>query len=274
MDRTVKLTLSRILLNSFIFLSFCVVFLAEFVAYIVQIRLPWAYDGVLFFGTLALYNFYAKIGNKKLYAFQNHLIADGIILVSLVLGGYCALSLGLEILFILIPGMALSFLYVIAEIYPSVRAPKYIQPLIISLVFAYFTVIVPAHLASIEIPWWLFICIFFFVFVLCLAFDIGDFYIDMEKSLVSIPVLTGIRNSKFISFFIVGILFIVLGIMRETIPPDAFYAMLTTLIVTSYLIKRTQPSDDKSFSFFWIDGMMALPYFIITVMRLFSPILS
>ncbi|MCB9310680.1 MAG: hypothetical protein H6567_11535 [Lewinellaceae bacterium] len=274
MDRTVKDTFSLIFLQSFIFLGLCVVFLAEFAAFVMHIDLQWMYDGVLFFGTLALYNFYAKIGQQKLYALQNHLIADVIILVSLVLGGYCALSLGLEMVFILIPGMVLSFLYVIAEIYPSLRAPKYVQPLIISLVFSYFTVIVPAHLATIEIPWWLFICIFFFVFVLCLAFDIGDFYIDMEKSLLSIPVLTGIHKSKFISFFILGILFIVVGIKRETIPPDAFYAMLTTLVVTSYLIKRTQPSDDKSFFFFWIDGMMALPYFILIVMRLFSPILT
>lgn len=98
---------------------------------------------------------------------------------------------------------------------------------------------------------------FLFIAAITIPFDIRDFFQDKIYELKTLPVLLGVRKSQWICFgFLVVYLVLVLlfnnGILLDVI------ASSTTVLITSWLIFKSNFKRDEYYYFLLLDGTMLL----------------
>jgi 4-hydroxybenzoate polyprenyltransferase len=129
------------------------------------------------------------------------------------------------------------------------------------------TAVIPVALPAIALgrDWWatdtvLMLEKFFFVFALSITFDIRDVEIDRQKGIKTIPLSMGIEKAKrtayialICSFLMAFILFYFQNYSLETL-----LKMLISLLITAFLVKKTDSTQNDYFYYFGIDGLMIL----------------
>lgn len=136
----------------------------------------------------------------------------------------------------------------------------------LSLLWTLVTVWFPVNLMPYEpgLFWLVFAKRFLFMFVLCLLFDMRDTDIDREKGIKTFPVRFGIKNSYYLSYFILAI-FLILSFIQNYYwgHPEFLFAMIISAVVTLIVILLTKKYKSDYIYLAGIDGMMLLQALLI-----------
>ncbi|HVZ95598.1 MAG TPA: UbiA family prenyltransferase [Chitinophagaceae bacterium] len=105
---------------------------------------------------------------------------------------------------------------------------------------------------------------FFFMFVLCLLFDIRDMEVDREQNIHTIPVIAGKSNSYYIAYFTL-FLMVVLSAVKFYVfgGTGVLVAMVLSAIITFIVILATKKNNSDFIYLAGIDGMMLLQFLLI-----------
>lgn len=117
--------------------------------------------------------------------------------------------------------------------------------------------------------WLVFIKRFLFMFVLCLLFDMRDRDIDRETGIRTFPVRFGIKNSYYLSYFIL-VIFLILSFVQHYFwgHPEFLFAMIISVAVTFIVIQLTKKNQSDFIFLAGIDGMMLMQALLIYLFSL------
>ncbi|AFD08346.1 UbiA family prenyltransferase [Solitalea canadensis] len=142
-----------------------------------------------------------------------------------------------------------------------------LKTLIIGLIWASSTVLVPmmasGEVITQQLTILLFIKRFLLVFSLALLFDLRDMETDQKHNLKTIPVALGAVKTKWLCFFLICIHSIIIFFADiPVVAPDLIVIMLIYIAINIYLIIQSFPRKSDYFYLFWVDGMFVLQYFL------------
>jgi 4-hydroxybenzoate polyprenyltransferase len=105
---------------------------------------------------------------------------------------------------------------------------------------------------------------FLFMFVLCLLFDVRDIEVDREQNIHTIPVIAGINNSYYISYFTL-VLMVILSVAQFFVfgAEGLLFAMSVSVAATFFTVLATKKNNSDYMYLAGIDGMMLLQPFLI-----------
>lgn len=105
---------------------------------------------------------------------------------------------------------------------------------------------------------------FLFILGITLPFDIRDFVNDQSKSLLTVPHVIGILNTKLLALLCIFGFTILMSFLI------GWLFLLPILLVTAILILRTTPERNEFYFTFWLDGTILL-YFLMIYLSLEFP---
>ena len=184
-------------------------------------------------------------------------------------------SFHLRHFYVLICLGAIAFLYSfpVLPLGKKKRLKEYgiLKILTLSLLWTLVTVWFPVNLMPYEpgLFWLVFAKRFLFMFVLCLLFDMRDTDIDHETGIKTFPVRYGIRNSYYLSYFIL-IIFLILSFIQYYYwgHPEFLFAMIISAVVTFIVIQITKKYQSDFIFLAGIDGMMLLQALLVYLFSL------
>lgn len=262
------------LINSNIFVSFCVLSLAissEFLVVNSKILFPSEVSLFVFFATIFTYNFQRIVRisksqkhNRKDWTQENKF------LIYLVMIICSAISLYFFSKFKTNTQIAIIFSGIISVLYPfGLRTIPFSKILVISLIWTTSTMLllileneiifssnVITHLLN----------RFLFVFAICIPFDIRDIKYDNIK-LKTIPIVFGVLRSKLISF--ICLLFVIIistfQYWNNKLSIGFFIAISLSCIVSSIFIKKSNEKKSEFFFSFWVESLSILLYLFLVI---------
>lgn len=108
---------------------------------------------------------------------------------------------------------------------------------------------------------------FLFICAITIPFDIRDLYQDKLYELKTIPVILGEKKAWIFCQALLMMSFILLIIFTKEFNLDVM-GLALTLILTGWLIFKSNLKRDEYFYFFFLDGMMILQFAILTILKL------
>ncbi|WP_299012273.1 hypothetical protein [uncultured Polaribacter sp.] len=215
----------------------------------------------VFFGTITGYNFVKYAGVAKLHhkSLTNNLKVIQIFSFFCFLAlCYFAYFLPLKVLFLAIPFTLLTVLYAIpflSGLSKNLRQISYLKIVVVALVWAGFTVLIPAYNANLALDYTvylLFLQRFLIVVVLILPFDIRDVKYD-AISLQTIPKKIGVEKTKRLGLGIMIIaLLIEYAINANDISKNVF---MIFFFLTLLFLMRSKINQSKYYSAFWVESL-------------------
>jgi 4-hydroxybenzoate polyprenyltransferase len=100
---------------------------------------------------------------------------------------------------------------------------------------------------------------FLFICAITIPFDIRDFYDDKLSELKTIPVMFGEKKAWIFCQIMLAMYFILLLLFTKAFNLDVF-ALLTTLLLTGWLIFKSNYKRNEYFYFLYLDGTMLLQF--------------
>ncbi|AOM77759.1 hypothetical protein [Pedobacter steynii] len=274
------------LLFSNLFIAICAVAQGLVTYHLLQVPPDENVLAILFFGTLALYNFSMLMSKPKdpanspyvrvRWIFSHHRLIISITLISAL----CLIPLAL--LYLSIEGKLLMiFTGVMAVSYNipfltlnhqkiGLRNIPGIKLFIVAIVWAISCVLLPIveveHSYPINISTGeTFLLVgkrFLFIAALTIPFDIRDLFQDKLYELKTIPVMFGEKKAYlFCQFLLLGYLVLLL-LFSQAINLDVI-ALTLTILLTGWLIFKSGIRKNEYYYFFFLDGMMVLQYLIL-----------
>lgn len=215
----------------------------------------------VFFGTITGYNFVKYAGVAKLHhkSLTNNLKVIQIFSFFCFLAlCYFAYVLPVKILLLAIPFTLLTVLYAIpflSGLSKNLRQISYLKIIVVALVWAGFTVLIPACNANRVLNstiFLLFLQRFLIVVVLILPFDIRDVKYD-AISLQTIPKKIGIEKTKRLGLGIMIVaLLIEYAINANDISKNVF---MIFFFLTLIFLMRSKINQSKYYSAFWVESL-------------------
>jgi 4-hydroxybenzoate polyprenyltransferase len=109
---------------------------------------------------------------------------------------------------------------------------------------------------------------FLFIGALTVPFDIRDLFQDKKLGLKTIPVIFGERKAYlFCQLLLIGYL-VLLFMFREHGFNRDFYALSISVIITGWLIFKSEWKKDEYYYFLYMDGVLILQYLFLLIFKL------
>lgn len=227
--------------------------------------------GIVFFGTLAIYNFtrIKSLGELFQFSKENRL---QIILTYIGLAGtlVCVILRGFELKTFLYLGVLgfVSFCYNLPFSNLGLRAIPFLKLFLIAFVWAGSSIglllVVHNDLFHYKL---LFLSVFLFVIGITIPFDIRDTHSD-EKQLKTVPQVIGIENSKrlaMLSLLLSGLFFFLeFGEINNLV-----CCWLPTLGISAFLTAHSSEKKTDFYYSFWLETCSLIPLFIYLALNLF-----
>jgi len=223
----------------------------------------------IFFGTITGYNFVKYAGVAKLHhkSLTSSLkIIQVFSFFSFLAMGYFAFQIPIKTLYFTMPFMVLTFLYAVpflSGFEKTLREIGYLKIIVVALVWAGFTVLIPLVDANQQITLkvvLLMIQRFLIVVVLILPFDIRDVKFD-AISLQTVPKQIGLAKTKKLGLTLLVIALVLEHLTSTTnlliMPFMGFFFMLLLLLM------RAEINQSKYYSSFWVEVLPIVWWFII-----------
>lgn len=241
--------------------------------------------GLLFFSTLALYNFSILQAKPEhparspfrrvrwIFAHQRIIITITIIAVISLVPLVFFLSTPSKILFVFLGCIALAYnlpLFSINNRPFGLRNIPGIKLFIIALVYSLSCVLIPIlELEShqiISVPAQDTIVLiakrFLFIAAITIPFDVRDLFQDRIYELKTIPVLIGEKKTYLFCQFLL-LLYLALLFLFTTAFDANFTGLLLTVLLTAWLIFRARIEKNEYYYFFYLDGTMILQFLVL-----------
>jgi 4-hydroxybenzoate polyprenyltransferase len=110
---------------------------------------------------------------------------------------------------------------------------------------------------------------FLFVFALTIPFDIRDLFNDRNMGLKTIPVIFGEKKSYlFCQVLLIGYIILLFTFNNNGFNRD-FFSLTLTVILTGWLIFKSEWEKDEYYYFLYLDGVLILQYVFLVIFRLF-----
>ena len=277
-------------LFSNIFIAFCAVSQGLLTYWLLQIRLDKPVLGILFFSTLAIYNFSILLAKPKYLESSPFLRVRWVfsyyklIICLLIISILCLLAL---IFFINLSSLILLFLLgciSLAYNLPiwtkegkkhGIRSIPGLKIFIIALVWAGSTVLFPVFAiedsANIEFSnqkiFLLFLNRFLFIVAITIPFDIRDLFQDKLNELKTIPVLLGEKKSLLLCQLFLLAHFILLFLFTEKWDVNLWVIGLSVFI-TGWLIFKSKWKKNEYYYFLFLDGTLILQSLLLALFHI------
>ena len=262
------------LINSNIFVSFCVLSLAissEFLVVNSKILFPSEVSLFVFFATIFTYNFQRIVRisksqkhNRKDWTQKNKFLIYLVMIISSVISLYFFSKFKTN------TQIAIIFSGIISVLYPfGLRTIPFSKIFVISLIWTTSTMLllileegivfssnVIAHL----------LIRFLFVFAICIPFDIRDVKYDNIK-LKTIPIFFGVLRSKLISFIclLFAIIISTFQYWNNKLSIGFFVAISLSCIVSSIFIEKSNGKKSDFYFSFWVESLSILLYLFLVI---------
>jgi len=100
---------------------------------------------------------------------------------------------------------------------------------------------------------------FLFIAAITVPFDIRDLFQDKLYALKTIPVMLGEKKAYVFCQFLLGLYVLLLILFRQATVGD-IVALTLTIILTGWLIFKSNIKKNEYYYFFYLDGTMVLQY--------------
>lgn len=286
MIKKVLLSILDFLLFSNLFIAICAVAQGLVTYHLLNVKPDRYILTIIFFGTIAVYNFSMLLSKPKdpensqfarvRWLFSHHRLIISITLIAVL----CLIPLGL--LYLSIEGKLLMIFTALLALGYNIpfltlnnqkiglRNIPGIKLFLIALVWSVSCVLLPVvelehnyqvNISSAE-TLLLVAKRFLFIAAITIPFDIRDLFQDKYYALKTIPVMLGEKKAYiFCQFLLVGYLALLL-LFSRALNADII-ALAITLLLTGWLILRSNIKKNEYYYFFFLDGTMLLQYLML-----------
>lgn len=258
------------LINSNIFVSFCVLSLAlssEFILGYSNLKVA----QFVFFATILTYNFQRIVRVRRL---EKHPKSDWIqeheFLIYVIMIIAASISLYRFLDFKTSTKIAIIFSGVLSFLYPFwLRKIPFSKIFIIALVWTISTMLLLILenniIVNSNITLHLFVR-FLFVVAICIPFDIRDLKIDSKK-LKTIPIIFGVAKAKLICFFSLFSIIIIsiFQFLNDNSRVHFLIAIILSCIVSLILINKSDEKQNDFFFSLWIESLSIFLYLFLAI---------
>lgn len=276
-----------LLLFSNIFIALCAVAQGMVTYQLLQIKPDKHVLGLLFFSTLALYNFSILLSKPEkpqnstlrrvqwIFSHYRLMITLTIICVFSIIPLALFLSTSSKILLLSLALISMAYslpLFTIEEKRFGLRNIPGIKLFLIAIVWALSVVLLPILEAesnqgiqiSINDTILLISKRFLFIAAITVPFDIRDLYDDKLKELKTIPVLLGKEWALLICQAFLVIYLILLFFFNKQFDSN-FFGLTLTIILTGWLIFKSKWKKNEYYYFLYLDGTMAVQFLMLAL---------
>lgn len=279
------------LLFSNLFIAICAVAQGLLTYHLLQVPPNKNILAILFFGTLAIYNFSMLMSHPKdpgnstyirvRWIFSHHRLIISITLISalcLIPLGLLYLSIEGKLLMLFTGAMAVSYSIPFLTLNHQkigLRNIPGIKLFLVAIVWAISCVLLPIveveHSYPINISTGETLLLvgkrFLFIAAITIPFDIRDLFQDKLYELKMIPVMFGEKKAYiFCQFLLLGYLILLL-LFSQTINLDVI-ALTITILLTGWLIFKSGIQKNEYYYFFFLDGIMILQYLLLLLVSI------
>ncbi|TKC60236.1 hypothetical protein FBD94_15105 [Pedobacter hiemivivus] len=286
MIKKVLLPILDFLLFSNLFIAICAVAQGLITYHLLNVAPDKYILAIIFFGTIGIYNFSMLLSKPQdpknspyvrvRWIFSHHRLIISITLISvlcLIPLGLLYLSIEAQLLMIFTAVLALGYnipFLTLNNQKIGLRNIPGIKLFLIALVWSVSCVLLPVveleHNYQINISTAETLLLvakrFLFVAAITIPFDIRDLFQDKLYALKTIPVMLGEKKAYiFCQFLLVGYLALLLLFRQASI--SDIIALTLTLLLTGWLIFKSNIKKNEYYYFFYIDGTMLLQYVVL-----------
>lgn len=281
-----------LLLFSNIFIALCAVAQGLVTYQLLQIKPDKYVLGLLFFSTLALYNFSILLSKPEkpqnstlrrvqwIFSHYRLMITLTIICVFSIIPLALFLSTSSKILLLSLALISMAYslpLFTIEEKRFGLRNIPGIKLFLIAIVWALSVVLLPILEAesnqgiqtSINDSILLISKRFLFIAAITVPFDIRDLFDDKLKELKTIPVLLGEKLALLICQAFLIIYLVLLFFFTKQFDSN-FFGLALTIILTGWLIFKSKWKKNEYYYFLYLDGTMAVQFLMLVFCSFFS----
>jgi 4-hydroxybenzoate polyprenyltransferase len=279
------------LLFSNIFIALCAVAQAKVTYMLLGAECDKEVLGILFFATIALYNFsmfMSKPAEPKKSPFRrvqwihrNYRLMITLTLIAVL--SLIVLTLFLspasQVLLLFLGVIAVSYnlpLFSIGEQKFGLRNVPGLKLFLISLIWSLSCVLLPivelsgsGNMISAHDTIILIAKRFLFIAAITVPFDIRDLFQDRTYNLKTIPVVLGERKSYLVCQGLLLAYLILLFLFTRTFDAQ-FFALMLTILLTGWLIFKSEWKRNEYFYFLFLDGTMILQFLMLAIFSISS----
>lgn len=291
MIKKVLLSILDFLLFSNLFIAICAVAQGLVTYHLLHAKPDRYILAIIFFGTLGVYNFSMLLSKPKnpeqspylrvRWIFSHHRLIISITLISvlcLIPLGLLYLSIEAKLLMIFTAVLALGYnipFLTLNHQKIGLRNIPGIKLFLIALIWSVSCVLLPVveleHNYQINISSAETLLLvakrFLFIAAITIPFDIRDLFQDKLYALKTIPVMLGEKKAYVFCQFLLGGYLALLLLFNPTIDADTI-ALTLTLVLTGWLILKSNIQKNEYYYFFYLDGTMLLQYLILVLASL------
>ncbi|WP_316817086.1 hypothetical protein [Pedobacter nyackensis] len=288
MIKKVLLSILDFLLFSNLFIAICAVAQGLVTYHLLDAKPDRYILAIIFFGTLGIYNFSMLLSKPKhpekssyvrvRWIFSHHRLIISITLISVL----CLIPLGLlflsiegKLLMIFTAALALGYnipFLTLNNQKIGLRNIPGIKLFLIALIWSVSCVLLPVveleHNYQINISSAETLLLvakrFLFIAAITIPFDIRDLFQDKLYALKTIPVILGEKKAYLFCQFLLAGYLVLLLLFSQTINADII-ALTLTLLLTGWLILKSNIEKNEYYYFFYLDGTMLLQYLILVL---------
>lgn len=296
MIKKVLLPILDFLLFSNLFIAICAVAQGLVTYHLLNVAPDKYILAIIFFGTIGIYNFSMLLSKPKKpkdspyirvrWIFSHHRLIISITLISvlcLIPLGLLYLSIEAKLLMIFTAVLALGYnipFLTLNNQKIGLRNIPGIKLFLIALVWSVSCVLLPVveleHNYQINISTAETLLLvakrFLFIAAITIPFDIRDLFQDKLYALKTIPVMLGEKKAYiFCQFLLIGYLALLLLFRQATI--SDIIALTLTLLLTGWLIFKSNIKKNEYYYFFYMDGTMLLQYVVLILATYISALI-
>lgn len=274
--------LTNLLLYSSVFIALGAVFLVQLNMQLVSGT--WKIDTYtifVFFSTIAMYNAHSIIGIEKVKSFENqgrfsvikyyrqHIILYG--LIGMIGSVIFFFLIPHRIKFLIVVPAFFSMLYVLPIFANKKRLRDFhlVKIFTIAFVWAWTTAFIPEYLFNQSIQYSHLLSFaerFFFFLAITIPFDIRDLRVDRDTAVKTIPIMVGIKSSKWIALACLGIhLSLVFGLSSTGyFAANIYLPYIAVGSITALLIWHANQEREDTYYSGLLDGTMILQWLFVS----------
>lgn len=288
MIKKVLLPILDFLLFSNLFIALCAVAQGLVTYHLLHAKPDKYILAIIFFGTLSIYNFSMLLSKPKnpedspfvrvRWIFSHHRLIISITLISmlcLIPLGLLYLSIEAKLLMIFTAVLALGYnvpFLTLNNQQIGLRNIPGIKLFLIALVWSVSCVLLPVveleHNYQINISSAETLLLvakrFLFIAAITIPFDIRDLFQDKLYALKTIPVMLGEKKAYIFCQFLLVAYLVLLILFNQTVNADTI-GLTLTLLLTGWLIFKSNIKKNEYYYFFYLDGTMLLQYLVLVL---------
>ena len=273
------------LLFSNIFIALCAVAQGLVTYQLLKVKPDFFVLGLLFFSTLALYNFSILLAKPKnpdkspfkrvQWIFSHHRIMITLTLIALlsclILVTFLSLQSQILLGFLGLISVAYSLpIFTFQDKKFGIRNIPGLKLFLIALVWSASCVLLPilelessqAFTAPARLTLLLVAKRFLFVAAITVPFDIRDLFQDRNSALKTIPVMVGEKNAYLVCQGLLIVYLVLLFLFTSSFDRN-FFGLMATILLTGWLIFKSSWKKDEYYYFLYLDGTMIVQFLML-----------